>query len=134
VVLTPALSPSFRFWCAGGAPAGQVCRATLSFVQVALGLLLPLLVSICCWRPLDKEVEAENAAQPGDGAETAAGHRSSGGRALWLSIRADKAAAAGNDALCFLLRGPSRLDSGVLVCWWLLAFSWWLCKLAAGLH
>ena len=120
--------------CAGGAPAGQACRATLSFVQVALGLLLPLLVSFCCWRPLDKEADAEHAEQPGDGAQTAAGRRPPAGRPLRLSIRASKAAAAANDALCFVLRGPSRLDSGALVCWWLLAFTWWLCKLAAGLH
>ena len=171
-----------RFWCsgfdcharrrhpagapvacaAGGAPAGQVCHATLSFIQVALIVVVPTLLAVYCWerprRPvlavhplLAAQTAHPQARSPADGGNISSSGvttaeapppptvSSSGpGRQQCaytrMRSRVERIASVANWALHAVLYSPAGLDSRLVACWWLLAVSWWVCKRLAGLY
>ena len=147
---------------AGGAPADKVCRATLSFIQVALIVVVPTLLAVYCWERPRRPVLAVHpflAAQPAhpqtrshvDGgnssssgvatAETLVPPTDSSGGAgrqpcayTRMRSRVERIASVANWALHAVLYSPAGLDSRMVACWWLLAVSWWVCKRLAGLY
>ena len=62
--LTPPLAHPLPSLPAGApsAPSAPTCHATLTFVQISLGLALPLLLSVYTWRP---KLACSDAAAPG---------------------------------------------------------------------
>lgn len=120
-----------------------MCQATLSFLQLSLGVLVPTLVAVYCWHPLPEEAA-------GSGTPTAASYLVMD-RASHLQHMAAphivaarvayshaaswaQSAAAGTDRL---LRLACQSWGGALAraaaCWYLAALAWSLCKRLAGL-
>ncbi|KAI3436180.1 hypothetical protein D9Q98_002235 [Chlorella vulgaris] len=159
LVLQPLVSvesPRAAALLLGEASASSVCRVTLSFIQVAVVVLLPTLVAVYFWEgpQAEQEEAAERAAlraaassQPTAAAAAAAAAGSTAGtpaargwrqgwRGAWYRLmdRLDQVAAAANRALYCALHSPKLVDSRTLAVPWLLATLWWLCKCAEGLH
>lgn len=122
------------------APAGtQLCGALLTFFQCTLCVVLPTLASVHWWQPPPVPppavAEREHAAAP---ALTARRYWHQSALEWEPRRRLCGAIARGfdaaNRAMRFCLRTPAGLASRMIVCYWLLAITWWLCKRAYGLH
>lgn len=119
--------------CAGTAPPVPVCRATLSFVQIALTVMAPVLVSVYSWRPPPQQSEQQRQQE----AQASSSISSQGGIGRLCSQLSAHIAAGfdmANRALQLALYSPAGVDSRAVVCWWLLAVSWWLAKRSEGLY
>lgn len=91
------------------------------WLHLAVGVLLPTLVSIYSWRP--PRAEAPAAVPP------------AASRWARLGARCDRLAAACDQALSDLLPvGPGSFWlSRVLCIWYLLACAWWTSRISTGL-
>ena len=106
-----------------------MCRATVSFVHLLFGLHLPALAAILHWRPAG-EPPAAGAPGAEAAAEPAPSPRKWAGR-LHERVRRAEAAA---DAWLHRLLGPGAAPAvRAAVCWYVLAQSWLLCRLAVRL-
>lgn len=100
---------------AGHAPPDAVCRATLLFMRLTLGLLLPVLLSLYQWPPpADDTCAAELDCSPV--------------RRLWR-----RAAAAVHRQLRFAAGMSESKVGRAVLCYFVLSYCWIFCKLLAGL-
>lgn len=122
----------------------RVCHALLPFLSIALGVLLPTALAAYCWRAPAARAEV----QAGSGADAlgsgSGSTGSGGGGAAGAPLPLGQAAGAAHRAGCSL-RGAAAaavaatnrmlhtlfckapgLESRALVCWLLVALSWWL--------
>lgn len=103
---------------AGAAAPQAVCRATLSFYHLFLGVLLPTFLSVWYWPP---PAASRSAARQG----------SDGSAALRQGSLAERAAAAVHAKLRFITGMEAAPAVRAILCWYILANCWLLCKVTA---
>lgn len=101
-----------------------MCYATLSYLQLTLGVLLPTLAAARSWAPPNGG-PAGAAEQGPEQAATAAPHAHPRKR---LAAWGARAAAAANALLC---RPANTFAEAAGMLYWVLAFLWCQCRLAA---
>lgn len=122
---------------AGAAFTRDVCDAELLFVQLLLGVLLPIVISTVSWRAPQQQPEEPRAGGP----PAAAAGDTPPASAPCLAARVRRLPAIADavlvrcNAMLARLVVPSTLLGGVGIvhAWWLAVLAWWVCKAFAGL-
>lgn len=111
-----------------------MCQAAVSFSHLFLGLLLPTFLGVHYWQLPEEEREAQ-----GRAGAAAAGAGQPPSPRKWavccgcLQGCVQRAAAAVDRRLYRLVGPKTQPALRALVCWYVLAQSWLLCRLGAGL-
>lgn len=116
---------------AGQVDADKVCGATLTFLHLALCVVLPLLFSVFSWR------QEWGASADGSAAGPASSPAASGWRGIAAKAanRCSSVVTAADSCLTRLLGSPARFDArAAVIAWWLLSVCWWACKYMTGLQ
>ncbi|PRW45363.1 hypothetical protein C2E21_6080 [Chlorella sorokiniana] len=145
-----ALQPTGRHLQPGGAlmagvaPAEPMCRAAVSFAHHFFGLLLPTFLGVHYWQPPEEGSDAADGSVSTAGTAAGAAAGTAGAAqppsphkwarcAGWLQRRLRRAAAACDRQLYSLIGPKAQPAVRAVVCWYVLAQCWLLCRLAAGL-
>jgi len=120
--------------CAGKAPSEALCRASVSFFQIAVGLVVPLMFSCWHWQPPKTEAGTAATAAAADERAAAVGLQARVLSAAQRAVRCTRRAVAYTDNLLHTFSTGGGLPGGrILALWHAVCSTWMWCRLASHL-
>jgi len=136
-----SISKPHNFPAAGRMPAKPeaVCQATISFLHLLVGLILPTLRSAWAWQPPSEEEGPEEEAQGAEprGGRAAGGSQGSTEGSMGRLARLASKGVAASDSCLHMLSGATATVRRHCACaalsWYMFACAWLFCRMGAGL-